>query len=147
YANGLGSSLEGTPLWSSPSFGVDESQSRLFENHLGKSRSFWRAWLPNLAQLFPGRLDDLRADDFYAEVNRINPTAVLLDADETTYNLHVLVRFEIETNLLSGTLAVEDVPGAWREAMRRVLGVAITNDADGPLQDIHWAGCYMGTFT
>jgi len=147
YAQGLDPALEETPLWASPSFGVDESQSRLFENVLGRSRPFWKFWFPKLKLAFPGRLDDVPFDAFYVAINRVKPTPILLDADELTYNLHILVRFEIENSLLDGSLDVRDVPDAWRDGMERHLGVTVRDDAQGPLQDIHWAGCYIGAFT
>ena len=147
YALGLDPVLEETPLWGSPSFGLDESQSRLCENLLGKSRAFWRHWLPYLQRTFPGRLDGLDVDDFYLAVNRVKTTPILLDADELTYNLHILVRFEIECGLLDGSLAVHDVPELWRAGMSRYLDVTVRDDGEGPLQDIHWAGCYVGAFT
>jgi carboxypeptidase Taq len=147
YAHGLDPAFAETPLWGSPSFGIDESQSRLFENMLGRSRAFWVCWLPRLRESFPGQADRVEVETLYESVNRISSTPILLDADELSYNLHILVRFEIECGLLDGSLDVGDVPEAWREGMRRSLGVDVRNDGEGPLQDIHWAGCYMGAFT
>lgn len=147
YAQAVPAAFEQTPLWGAASIALDESQSRLWENAIGRSRPFWQRFLPDLRRHFPGRLEGVSLDAFYTEINRPSLSAIRLDADELTYNLHVLVRFEIERDLLEQRLQVDDVPEAWAEGMKRHLGINVASDAEGPLQDIHWAGCYLGTFT
>lgn len=138
YEQGIDPSYEGTPLGGGISAGVHESQSRLWENLVGRSRGFWEHLYPSMQRAFPSQLRDVPLDTFYRAVNRVGRSLIRTDADEVTYNLHVMLRFELELDLLEGTLSVADLPGAWRERFEADLGVAVPNDRDGVLQDVHW---------
>ncbi len=128
------------------SFGMHESQSRLFENHVGRSAAFWAVHFPRLRDTFPAQLGDVSEAEFVAAINRVEPGAIRVEADELTYDLHIMLRVRIEMALMDGTLDVADVPRAWAEAMRDDLGVEITADAQGCLQDVHWSSGYIGSF-
>lgn len=138
YEQGIDDALDGTPLFSGTTSGVHESQSRLWENIVGRGLPFWRRWYAPLQAAFPGALDAVDVDTFYRAINKVAPSLIRTDADEVTYNLHVMLRFDVELALLEGTLAVADLPEAWRERMRADLGVTPTSDADGAMQDVHW---------
>ena len=138
YEQGIPRSLDRTPLWGGASPGVHESQSRLWENLVGRSRPFMDWFFPRLQQAFPESLADVDAEAFWRASNAVRPSYIRVDADEVTYNLHVLLRFEIETELLEGRLAVADVPEAWGARVRACLGLEPPGDREGPLQDIHW---------
>jgi carboxypeptidase Taq len=128
------------------SLGVHESQSRMWENIIGRSRSFC-AWLrPRLARTLPGALDGLDVDALYRAVNTVQPSLIRTEADETTYNLHIVLRFELELGLTEGTLSVDELPEAWDEGMQRLLGIAVPGPADGVLQDVHWSAGLLGYF-
>jgi carboxypeptidase Taq len=146
YVQGLDRAHYGTPIGREISLGIHESQSRLWENLVGRSRSFWRHFFPRARQAFPNAIDDVTPDQWYAAINEISPSLIRVEADETTYNLHVLVRFELEPRLLDGSLAAADLPGAWNQSMRDVLGVVPPDDARGCLQDIHWSIGAFGYF-
>ncbi len=146
YEQGLLVEHQGTPMGESVSLGVHESQSRLWENAVGRNRSFWTHFYPTARRIFPGALGTLGLDDFLLNINQVAPSLIRVEADEVTYNLHVLLRFELERALLSGDLAPGDVPGAWNEGMRRLLGLTPPGDADGCLQDIHWSAGLFGYF-
>lgn len=135
-----------SPLAAGASTGVHESQSRLWENCVGRSRAFWRAFYPRLRELFPGALSGVEPEAFYRAINRSAPTPIRVEADELTYDLHVLVRFELESRLLSGELAVTDLPAAWNAGMEELLAVTPADDAEGALQDIHWPSGAFGYF-
>ncbi|MBU0929166.1 MAG: carboxypeptidase M32 [Spirochaetes bacterium] len=135
-----------TSLAEASSMAVHESQSRLWENTVGRSLGFWLQHLPMLKQTLSPVLDGVGLEDFYRAVNRVEPSLVRVEADEVTYGLHVILRFELEGRLLSGDLAVSDLPAAWNEGMRRLLGVVPPDDASGCLQDIHWAIGLFGYF-
>lgn len=135
-----------TPLAEAPSLGIHESQSRLWENMIGRSLPFWEHYLPDLQAAFPGQLDDLSARDVYRAINQVRRSLIRVEADECTYNLHVILRFELERAMLSGDLAVADLPGAWNEKMRQLLGVEVPDDAHGCLQDVHWSSACFGYF-
>ncbi|HVK15813.1 MAG TPA: carboxypeptidase M32, partial [Fimbriiglobus sp.] len=139
YEQGLPADHFGTPVGSYCSLGIHESQSRLWENQVGRGRSFWDHFLPRLKQAFPGTLDDVTPDEFDFAVNEVKPSFIRVEADEATYNLHVVLRFELELDLVSGELAVADLPGAWNERFARLLGPTPPTDAEGCLQDIHWS--------
>ncbi|HET6164082.1 MAG TPA: carboxypeptidase M32 [Planctomycetota bacterium] len=143
YEQGLAPELRWTPLGSASSLGIHESQSRLWENVVGRSRPFWERFLPDLRRLFPSEFRDVTADQMYRAVNEVATSLIRVEADELTYNLHVLLRFEIERALFAGNLDVDDVPAAWGEKCGELLGVRPKNDAEGCLQDIHWS---MGAF-
>jgi carboxypeptidase Taq len=144
YEQGIADDLDGTPLFSGTTSGVHESQSRLWENIVGRSRPFWDRWYAPLQATFPSALAGVDADTFYRAVNKVAPSLIRTDSDEVTYNLHVMLRFDLELALLEGTLAVADLPEAWRERMRADLGVAPPTDTDGALQDVHWYGGIVG---
>lgn len=128
------------------SLGVHESQSRFWENIVGRSRPYWAHYFPLLRATFPGVVDDVDADAFYRAANAVQPSLIRVEADEVTYNLHIVLRFELERALVRGRLSVADLPEAWNEAMRETLGVVPPTDADGVLQDIHWSAGLIGYF-
>jgi carboxypeptidase Taq len=146
YEQGLPTGHYGLPPGSYVSLGIHESQSRLWENAVGRSRSFWRHFFPLAQQRFPDALSDVGLDDFHFAVNDVRPSLIRVEADEATYNLHIIVRFELERAVLAGDLRVADLPGAWRDKYREVLGIEPANDANGVLQDIHWSGGLIGYF-
>ena len=146
YDQGLAAEHYGLPLGEAVSLGIHESQSRLWENLVGRSRAFWQHFYPEAQRRFPAALGDVPLDDFYGAVNHVRPSLIRVEADEATYNLHILVRFELEQALIEGDLPVADLPAAWNEKYRRCLGIEPTNDADGVLQDIHWSGGAIGYF-
>jgi carboxypeptidase Taq len=128
------------------SFGAHESQSRLWENHVGRSRSFWALHFADLQGAFAPSLDDVDAEAFYCAVTRVRPGLIRTDADELTYDLHIMLRVEIEADLIGGKLKVADIPEAWNAAMQRDLGLTPPGDANGCLQDIHWSSGMFGSF-
>ena len=136
----------GTPMGEAVSLGVHESQSRLWENAVGRSHAFWQHWLPSARQVFREPLHAATLDAFHAAVNRVEPSLIRVQADEATYNLHILIRFELEQALMAGDLAVGDLPTAWNEKYRDALGIVPPDDARGCLQDIHWAAGLLGYF-
>ncbi len=145
YEQGFAPELEGTPLADGASLGVHESQSRLVENLVARGAPFWTWAFPLLQARFP-HLGGVSRDAFVRAVNRVEPSLIRVEADELTYHLHVLLRFELERAMLAGDLAVADLPGAWRDGMRDLLGIAPDTDADGCLQDIHWSLGAVGYF-
>jgi carboxypeptidase Taq len=147
YEQGINMAYEGTPLASGTSAGVHESQSRTWENLVGRSRGFWEFFYPKLQKAFPGQLKGVSLDTFYRAVNKVERSLIRTDADEVTYNLHVMLRFDFELQLLEGTLAIRDLPEAWNERFEQDLGIAPPDDKDGVLQDVHWyAGVIGGVF-
>ena len=145
YEQGLPAPNYGLPSGSSVSLGIHESQSRLWENHVGRSREFWQRWLPRAAELFP-HLRKLSLDRFLLAINRAEFSFIRVEADEATYDLHILLRFSIERRMLNGELAVKDVPAAWNEEFRSLFGLTPPDDARGCLQDIHWSMGGLGYF-
>jgi carboxypeptidase Taq len=147
YEQGIDHDLEATPLASGTSAGVHESQSRLWENQVGRSLSFWRHYYPQLQETFPGQLDDISLDQFYHAINKVQRSLIRTDADEVTYNLHVMIRFDLELELLEGRLAVPDLADAWHARYESDLGIRSEDDSNGVLQDVHWfAGPVGGAF-
>jgi carboxypeptidase Taq len=146
YEQGLDPQDDHTPLSRATSLGFHESQSRLWENIVGRSRGFWQVYLPKLKEYFPGVLDDVDADRFYRALNRVQPSLIRVEADEVTYCLHIMLRFEMEKGLIDGSIPVKDVPAAWNAKMQDYLGVTPPNDAQGCLQDVHWSGASFGYF-
>ncbi len=146
YEQGLPAEHFGTPCGSACSLGIHESQSRLWENFVGRSRPFWEHFLPRARKLFPAALADVSVDDFYFAANDVRPSLIRVEADEATYNLHIIVRFELEQALVSGDLPPRDVPGAWDEKYQQALGIRPPNAAMGCLQDIHWSMGGLGYF-
>lgn len=146
YDQGLDPSHHGTPMGEAVSLGIHESQSRMWENVVGRSRAFWTYWFPLARQVFREALTDVTPEAFYAAINIVEPSLIRVQADEVTYNLHVLIRFELEAALLSGDLPVADLPGAWNEKYQHYLGVTPRHHAEGCLQDIHWSAGLVGYF-
>ena len=146
YEQGLDPAHYGTPMGEALSVGMDESQARFWENRVGRSRGFWDRFFPLARDLFPESLDDVSCTDFFFALNRVSPSLIRANADEVTYNLHVLVRFELERALVSGDLPAADLPSAWNDAYRQALGIVPANDAEGCLQDGHWADGLLGYF-
>ncbi|OYD07130.1 carboxypeptidase M32 [Paludifilum halophilum] len=138
YEQGISMDFEGTPLAEGVSPGVHESQSRLWENIVGRSRGFWEHFYPKLQKVFPEQLGSVSLDTFHRAVNKVQPSLIRTAADELTYNLHVMIRFDLELALLEGKLDIKDLPEVWRERYRSDLGIAPKDDADGVLQDVHW---------
>jgi len=146
YAHGIAASLERTPLAGSPSLGLNESQSRTWENLVGRSRPFWLHWYEPLQETFPDQVGDVDLETFLAAVNRAEPGLIRVEADETTYSLHIMLRFELEQQLIEGTLAPKNLPEAWSAGMHDLLGVEVPDDRQGVLQDIHWSQGGIGYF-
>ncbi len=146
YEQGMPEALDRTPLGEACSLGIHESQSRLWENIVGRSLPFWRAFQPELLRLFPREARGLSAEQLWRAVNQVERSLIRVEADELTYNLHVLLRFEIERALVGGTLAVADVPDAWNAKSEELFGITPANDAEGCLQDIHWSMGALGYF-
>jgi carboxypeptidase Taq len=146
YTQGMGPELDRTPLWEASSPGVHESQSRLWENLVARSLPFWRHFFPSLRKVFPKQLRGVDDVDFYRAVNRSYPSLIRVEADEVTYNMHVMLRFELENEMLEGTLKVKDLPEAWNARFKKYLGIDVPNDREGALQDIHWSSVGFGIF-
>ena len=146
YEAQVDQSLFRTTLDDPVSLGVHESQSRMWENLVGRSRSFCSWMHPRLAEWLPGAVDGLDAAALYRAVNTVQPSLIRTEADETTYNLHIVLRFELEVALIEGTVSVDDLPAAWDEGMERLLGVEVPTVADGVLQDVHWSTGLFGYF-
>jgi carboxypeptidase Taq len=147
YEQGINMAYEATPLGGGTSFGVHESQSRLWENLVGRSRGFWEHFYPQLQSVFPEQLGSVSLETFYRAINTVKRSLIRTDADEVTYNLHVMIRFDFELDLLDGKLQVRDLPEAWHERYENDLGITAPNDSDGVLQDVHWyAGVVGGAF-
>jgi carboxypeptidase Taq len=146
YDLGLDPEHYGTPMGSAASLGIHESQSRLWENFVGRSRGFWAHFYPQLQQAFPEALSDVSIDDFRRSMNQVTPGLIRVEADEVTYNLHIIIRFEIERALLDGDLAARDLPGAWGDLYERYIGMRPRSDSVGCLQDIHWSEALIAYF-
>lgn len=145
YEQGVSPELDGTPLGTGATMAMHESQSRLWENVVGRSRSFWKRWAPRYHEAFP-QTRSLGPEDFYREVNRVSASFIRVEADELTYGLHVILRFELERDLLAGRLRAADLPEAWNAKMKASLGIVPPDDARGVLQDVHWAEGLIGYF-
>lgn len=145
YEQGLLEEHYGTPLGSAASLGIHESQSRLWENHVGRSPAFWEHWHPVACEHFPD-LKKFSPAQISAAVNRVSPSFIRVEADQVTYDLHIILRFEIEVKLIEGALNVADVPACWNEEFEKMFGLKVTKDSDGCLQDIHWSIGALGYF-
>src|SRR5207244_2508835 len=128
------------------SLGIHESQSRLWENQVGRGRPFWDHFFPRAKQAFPSALRDVSLDAWLFAINDVQPSFIRVEADEATYNLHIILRFELEQAMLSGDLAVGDLPAAWNEKFEKMFGLKVDTDAKGCLQDIHWSFGGLGYF-
>lgn len=146
YEQGIDPAFDRTPLGEGASLGLHESQSRLWENLVGRSRAFWVAFYPRLQETFPGQLGDTGLETFYRAINKVECSQIRVEADEATYNLHVMLRFELEIALMQDTLAVGDLPEAWNTKSEEFLGIVPSDDAEGVLQDVHWSGGMIGYF-
>lgn len=146
YDQGLPQEHHGTPRGDSVSLGIHESQSRMWENYVGRSRSFWQYALPIAKGVFPQNLSQVSLDEFYFAINDVQPSFIRVEADEATYNLHIMLRFGIEQEIIEGTVAVADIPEVWNRRMTELLGITPANDAEGCLQDVHWSGGSFGYF-
>jgi carboxypeptidase Taq len=142
----LATDLPGLYAVGGVSFGAHESQSRLWENHVGRSRTFWALHYPALRQTFPDQLSDVSEEAFYRAINRVQPGLIRVEADELTYDFHVMMRTELESDLIAGKLSVAELPEAWNALMKRDLGVVVPDNRRGVLQDIHWSSGQIGTF-
>ena len=136
----------GMPIGIEPGMDTAEAESRLFENNLGRSRAFWQYWLPQMKDEFRPEMDNVSLDDMYRHVNRLNIGPIRIDADEISYILHIIIRYEIERDLFEGKISVDDLPTIWNQKYKDYLGLNITDDKDGILQDVHWACGYFGYF-
>jgi carboxypeptidase Taq len=139
YEQGLLFDHAFTPAGMACSLGIHESQSRLWENMIGRSRPFWEGRYKLAQELFADALGGVSVGDFYAAINAVRPSLIRVEADEVTYNLHIILRFEIERELIAGRLSVGEIPGVWNEKMQRIVGITPPDDARGCLQDIHWS--------
>jgi carboxypeptidase Taq len=146
YDQGLPGDSFGLGIGQATSLGIHESQSRMWENFVGRSRSFWHYLFPTAKTAFPKALDDVSIDAFYFAINDVHPSLIRVEADEVTYNLHIMLRFEIEQQLMAGDLKASDVPQVWNEKMMSYFGLTVPSDSNGCLQDIHWSAGLMGYF-
>jgi carboxypeptidase Taq len=147
YELGVSHDYERNNLAGGASLAIHESQSRMYENLVGRSMAFWEHFYPRLREIFPENLGNVDLDTFYKGINKVMPSLIRVEADEATYNLHIMLRLEIEIALMENTLTVKDLPEAWNTKMRDYLGVVPANDSEGVLQDIHWAGGMIGYFS
>jgi len=146
YELGFGDTIRGNLLAEGTSLGIHESQSRTWENKIGRSLPFWNHYFPALKKVFPDNLSGVTEVQFYKGINKVAPSFIRVEADEVTYNLHIILRFELEIQLVTGNLNVADLPDAWNEKSRDLLGILPDNDADGVLQDLHWSTGALGYF-
>lgn len=146
YELGSDKSLDRSPLFGGASMSIHESQSRMWENLIGRSLPFWQHFYPRLQQVFPSQLGSVSLDAFYKGINRVQPSLIRVEADEATYNLHIMLRMELEIALMEGKLEVKDLPEAWDARVEEYLGITPPDDATGVLQDVHWSGGMIGYF-
>jgi len=144
YEQGINPAYEGTPLAGGTSAGVHESQSRLWENIVGRSRGFWEHYYPILRDTFPEQLQGVDVESFYRAINKVKPSLIRVEADEVTYNLHVMIRFDLELQMLEGKLAIRDLPEAWNARYTSDLGVTPSSNQNGCMQDVHWFDSFIG---
>ncbi|WP_094096128.1 carboxypeptidase M32 [Paenibacillus physcomitrellae] len=146
YEQNLNPELEGTPLATGTSMGIHESQSRFWENMVGRSRGFWEHYFKDLQQHFPQQFDNVTPEQFYRAINKVENSLIRIEADELTYNLHIIIRYEIEKMLFNDNLSVKELPRIWNEKYEQYLGIVPPNDGVGVLQDVHWSGGSFGYF-
>ncbi len=146
YEQHINPQFEESVLQSGASFGIHESQSRFLENMVGRSKEFWKYFYPKLQEYFPKQLENMTVDEFYRAVNTVQPSYIRVEADELTYNLHIMLRYEIEKALISGEIEAKDLPEVWNQKMQDYLGVKPSNDTVGVLQDVHWSFGGIGYF-
>lgn len=146
YEQGVRTDLDRTSLAGGTSLGMHESQSRMWENLVGRSKPFWKAYLPKLKRYFPEQVGEVDLDDFYRAINKVERSFIRVEADEATYNLHIMLRFDLEMKMMEGALAVNDLPEAWNEGFENLFGVQPPDDSKGVLQDVHWSSGLVGYF-
>jgi carboxypeptidase Taq len=146
YESNVDPAFERTSLASVTSMSLHESQSRMWENLVGRGLPMWRFFYPKLQEAFPAQFGDVELETFYGAINKVEPSFIRVEADEVTYNMHIILRFELEQEMLSGDLALEDLPEAWNARMSEYLGIDVPDDAHGVLQDVHWSGGAIGYF-
>ncbi len=146
YEQGIDQSLRRTPLADGVSMAVHESQSRMWENMVGRSRAFWKYFFPKLVKIFPQQLSNVNMEQFYRAINKVQPSLIRVDADEATYNLHIMLRMELEIGLMEGKTNVKDLPEIWNSKMKEYLGIVPPTNREGVLQDVHWSGGSFGYF-
>jgi len=146
YDQGSDPKYRRTPLAGGASMAIHESQSRMFENLIGRSLPFWKHFYPRFQALFPSELGKVDLMTFYRGINKVQPSLIRVESDEATYNLHIMLRLELEIALMEGSLEVKDLPHAWNDRMQQYLGVTPPDDAHGVLQDVHWSSGYIGYF-
>jgi carboxypeptidase Taq len=146
YEQGLPDTEYGLPSGEYTSLSIHESQSRLWENCVGRGEAFWEFYLPKLKEFFHGKLDDVNLQDFLKAINKVQPSLIRTEADELTYHFHVMVRYELEKQLIAGTLPVKDIPAFWNDQYKNLLGVTVPDDKSGCLQDVHWSHGSFGYF-
>ncbi len=147
YELGVNQKYERTPLMSGTSLGVHESQSRLWENLVGRSMPFWENFYPRLQETFPSQLGNITLPDFYKGINKVEPSFIRVEADEATYNMHIMLRLELEIAMIEGKVAIKDLPELWNTKFEKYLGITPPNDAQGVLQDVHWSFGGLGYFS
>jgi carboxypeptidase Taq len=147
YEQGINPAYERTSLENGTSLAVHESQSRMWENLVGRSLPFWEHFFPRLKKTFPAQLEGVGVKAFYKAINKVEPSLIRVNADEATYNLHIMLRLELEIAMVEGRVEIKDLPEIWNSKMREYLGVTPPNDAKGVLQDIHWSGGMLGYFS
>jgi carboxypeptidase Taq len=146
YEHGVSPTLERTPLCHGVSSALHESQSRMWENIVGRSRQFWNHFYPSFQEAFPEAVGEVDQERFYRAINRVKPSYIRVDADEATYNLHIILRFELEQEILAGTIDLKDLPAEWNRRFEEYLGIAVPSDTLGVLQDVHWSSGGFGYF-
>jgi carboxypeptidase Taq len=146
YEQGLPASEYGLPLGEAASLSIHESQSRLWENNIGRGRAFWQRWLPELRSWFPEQLKNVDDEQFFRGINKVQPSLIRTEADEVTYHFHVFIRYDLEKKLIEGSLAVRDIPTYWNESYKNLLGITPPDDKQGCLQDVHWSHGSFGYF-
>ncbi len=146
YEQGLALPQYGLPLGEACSYSIHESQSRLWENNVGRSRHFWKRYFPQLQQYFPNQFGGIGLEEFYRGINKVQPSLIRTEADEITYHFHVFIRYELEKRLLEGSLLAHEIPAFWNEHYQKLLGVTVPDDKQGCLQDVHWSHGSFGYF-
>jgi carboxypeptidase Taq len=147
YEQGISPALARTPLATGASLSIHESQSRMWENMVGKSMSFWKHFFPTIQKEFPTQLQNVSLSEFYNGINKVSPSLIRVEADEATYNMHIMLRLELEIGLIEGSIDVKDLPEIWNHKMNEYLGLTPKNDTEGVLQDIHWSMGAIGYFS
>jgi len=146
YEQGLPAEGYGLPAGEACSYSIHESQSRLWENHVGRGSSFWRFYYPQLQSHFPGQLGSTSPEEFYRGINRVQPSLIRTEADEINYHFHVYIRYELEKQLIAGSLKTGEIPGYWNEQYQKLIGVTVPDDRNGCIQDVHWSHGSFGYF-